>query len=88
MSRISYRIREDLNERLGALARELDRSRESLINEAIEVYLEQEDRRRKRHRETLEGLTDVEAGRLVDGDEVLAWIESWSSGKRSPQPDR
>ena len=29
-------------------------------------------------RETLEGLADVEArGGLVDGDEVLAWIESW-----------
>ena len=30
-----------------------------------------------------EGLADIAAGRVIDGDEVLRWIESWARTTRS-----
>ena len=38
------------------------------------------------HSDTLDGLADVEAGRIIDGDQVLAWIESWGSESELPPP--
>ena len=31
------------------------------------------------HSDTLDGLADVDMGRIIDGDQVLAWIEFWGS---------
>lgn len=36
------------------------------------------------HRDTLNGLADVDAGRIIDGDKVLAWIESRGSESELP----
>jgi predicted transcriptional regulator len=33
-----------------------------------------------------EGLADVQAGRLVDGESVLHWLESWGTGHELPPP--
>ena len=35
-----------------------------------------------------EGLADIKAGRTVDGDEVLHWIDSWGTDQEldPPQP--
>ena len=39
------------------------------------------------HSDTLDGLADVvDAGRIIDGDQVLAWIESWGSESELPPP--
>lgn len=38
------------------------------------------------HQETLEGLADVEAGRAVDGSDVISWVESWGSKSELPNP--
>lgn len=35
-----------------------------------------------------EGLDDLKAGRTVDGDEVMRWIESWGTGSELPPPTR
>lgn len=32
------------------------------------------------------GLADVQAGRVMDGDEVLRWIESWGTEQELPPP--
>ena len=32
------------------------------------------------------GLADADAGRLLDGDEVLTWIESWGTPHELPPP--
>jgi len=32
------------------------------------------------------GLADVQAGRVVDGDAVLRWIESWGTDHELPPP--
>jgi predicted transcriptional regulator len=33
-----------------------------------------------------EGLADVKAGRLVDGDQVLRWLDSWGTDHELPSP--
>ncbi|WP_293824263.1 CopG family transcriptional regulator [uncultured Brevundimonas sp.] len=35
---------------------------------------------------TLRGLADAEAGRVVDNDTVMRWVESWASGNPLPRP--
>jgi predicted transcriptional regulator len=35
---------------------------------------------------TLRGLEDAAAGRFVEHDEVMRWVESWSSGQPLPRP--
>jgi predicted transcriptional regulator len=33
-----------------------------------------------------EGLADVQAGRLVDGESMLRWLESWGTDGELPPP--
>jgi predicted transcriptional regulator len=33
-----------------------------------------------------EGLADVRAGRVVDGDQVMRWLESWGTEHELPPP--
>jgi len=33
------------------------------------------------------GLDDIRAGRVVDGDVVLAWIDSWGTDAELPPPE-
>lgn len=34
----------------------------------------------------LEGLADADAGRLVDGEAVTKWLQSWGTGDEFPPP--
>ena len=86
MSITSFRIRKELQEPLEKVASELRRPKAWVINEALAAYLERENQQQRMYRETLEGLADVEAGRLIDGEQVMAWIESWGSDKELPPP--
>ena len=71
---------------LEQVARELRRPKTWVINKALAAYFERENQRRRTYRVTLEALTDVEAVRVIDGDQVMAWIESWGSDKELPPP--
>ena len=51
-----------LAERLNRLAELLERPTESIVQEALDAWIVQEE---ERHRLTLEGLVDVDAGRLM-----------------------
>lgn len=48
--------------------------------------LEREDLRQRRAEETREALAELDAGNLVDGDEVLAWIDTWGSDDELQPP--
>ena len=86
MSVISFRIREELQNPLEQAAAELRRPKAWIINEAQASYFERDDQEQRMHRETLEGLADVEAGRVIDGDQVTAWIQSWGLDSELPPP--
>ncbi len=62
-----------LAERLDRLARQLECPAEAIVQEALDAWIVQEE---ERHRLTLEGLSDVDAGRLFDHAAVEAWARS------------
>ena len=69
-------------DKLDATANKLRRSKGWIIKDAVQQYLEREEQKAIPYRETLEtleALEDVKAGRLVDGEEVLEWMESWGT---------
>jgi predicted transcriptional regulator len=78
---------DELLQRLDSTATRLRRSKGWIINDAVREYLEREDLRQRRDEETREALTDLDAGQVVDGDQVLAWIDSWGS-KNEREPPR
>jgi predicted transcriptional regulator len=77
---------DDLMERLDATAERLRRSKGWIINDAIREYLAREDLRVKRLEETKGALGELEAGELIDGDEVLAWLDSWGTDHERQPP--
>ncbi len=86
MGMTSVRMPDDLLQRLDATATRLRRSKGWIINEAVREYLEREAQRQRRDEETREALAELDAGQVVDGDEVLAWIDSWGSDKELEPP--
>ena len=86
MGMTSVRMPDDLLERLEATATRLRRSKGWIINDAVREYLEREEQRRQRLIETKEALADVSEGRVVDGDAVLEWIDSWGTPEERKAP--
>jgi predicted transcriptional regulator len=42
-------------------------------------FLNRREVEKQRWRDTLEELEDIRMGRVVDGDRVHAWLESWGT---------
>jgi predicted transcriptional regulator len=80
---LAFRTRADLNEELEALAKATDRSKSWHIEQALEAYLEYE---RDVTEKIKEGLADIEAGRTVPHEEVVAWLESLGTDHELPMP--
>ncbi len=62
-----------LAEKVDQLAAKLARSRGWVIKQALAAWVEMEE---ERERMTREALTDVDAGRVIDHQEVQAWADS------------
>ena len=86
MGMTSVRIPDDLLQQLDSTATRLRRSKGWIINDAVREYLEREDLRQRRDEETREAMAELDAGQVVDGDEVLAWIDSWGSENELEPP--
>ena len=86
MGMTSVRMPDDLLDQLEATASRLRRSKGWIIKDAVREYLEREERRRQRLLETQEALADLDAGRVIDGDAVLEWIDSWGTPEEREPP--
>jgi len=75
----SVGVPDDVLSRLESTATRLRRSEGWIINDALREYLEREERRVQRLEETRQALAELDAGDLVEGDEVLAWLDSWGT---------
>lgn len=83
----SVRLDDDLHGRLDRLAKREQRTRGWVINEALRDYLEQEERRAERYRQSLEALEEIEGGApTLDGAVVHEWIASWGTDAEKPVP--
>jgi predicted transcriptional regulator len=52
----------------------------------MDVYIEREQIRQKMLRETEEALVDLEANRLLSGEEVMKWLETWGTDHEIEAP--
>ncbi len=86
MGMTSVRVPDDIMSRLESTAARLRRSKGWIINDALREYLEREERRVQRLGETQAALADLEAGDLIEGDEVLAWLDSWGTDREREPP--
>jgi predicted transcriptional regulator len=63
----------DLAEQVDFFAARLDRPKGWIIRQALTSWVDLEA---KRHQLTLDGLTDVDANRVVDHSSVVTWAKS------------
>ena len=88
MGMTSFRIPDDLMSRLEHTATRLSRSKAWVIKDAVQRYLDEDERKARRLEETREALADVEAGRLIEGDAMMVWLESWGGDNECEPPSR
>lgn len=72
-----------LANRVDALAERLDRSRGWVLEQALSAWVDLEE---KRDQLTREALDDVDAGRVVDQQEIMAWALSLNTAVETPAP--
>lgn len=72
-----------LAEKVDQLAARLERSRGWIVKQALTAWVEQEEERR---RLTLEAMSDVDAGQVIDHQAVQAWAASLSTDTPEPPP--
>jgi predicted transcriptional regulator len=72
-----------LAQKLDALAARSERSRGWIMKQALAAWVDQEE---ERHKLTLEALESVDAGRVIDHQRVLAWVDSLGTDDPLPPP--
>lgn len=80
MPTLTVTIVEDMNDGLNELAREFERTRESLIADAIERFVQEE---LDFVRAIREGDEDFAAGRFVTHEELVAQLRATRESKRA-----
>ena len=68
---VTAKLPDDLVTRLDDVAERIDRSKSWIVREALVQWLAEEDRR---YELTLEALKDVDEGRTIPHEEVLAMV--------------
>ncbi|MEN8132200.1 MAG: ribbon-helix-helix protein, CopG family [Pseudomonadota bacterium] len=86
MAVTSIRLQPDIEKHLQDAVKRLSRSKNWLINQAIKEYLEREAQELQRWQETLEALDSANQGKVVDGDTVEQWLQSWGTDDELPPP--
>jgi predicted transcriptional regulator len=77
---------EELLERIEKAAERMQRSKGWIIKDAVKEYLAREELKQQRNQETLDAWEDYKAGNLVDGEEVMAWLDSWGAKDEKEPP--
>lgn len=73
---VTAHIPDQLAQQIDQLAERLDRPRGWIVKQALTEWVALEARR---HQLTLEGLADVDAGRILDHGSIAAWAKSLDS---------
>jgi len=88
MSVTSIRLPDEIAVPLESLAKRLDRSKNYLINQAIKEFLARQMMEDSRWQDTLQALSSVKEGRLVDEAGITQWLQSWGSDSELTPPGR
>ncbi|MBB3192335.1 CopG family ribbon-helix-helix protein [Halomonas cerina] len=83
----SIKLDDDLKGRVQHLADARRRSAHWLMREAIEQYVEREERREAFRRDTLKAWEDYQAtGLHATAGEVEKWLATWGTDNEDPAP--
>lgn len=86
MSTTSFRLDNDLQDKLDMIADKLKQTKGWIINEALRQYIEQQDRKLTIIEETEQAIADLEANRIISGEEVMQWLETWGNVSEKEPP--
>jgi predicted transcriptional regulator len=86
MSVTSIRLNSEIEKPLADLTKQLDRSKNYLINQAITEFVARQAMEKSRWQDTLEALENVKNGRFVDADVINQWLDSWGGNNELPVP--
>ena len=82
----SIRLNTDVEAPLEQLAQKLDRSKNYLVNQAIREFVHRQAMEEARWADTLEALSSVKEGRLVNEESASGWLQTWGDGKPKSPP--
>ena len=86
MSVTTVRLQPEVESGLEAMAGKLHRSKNWLVNQAIREFVARQEQEQSRWSETLAAMGSVAQGKVVSGQAVHAWMESWGSSNELPPP--
>ncbi|HEY9800983.1 MAG TPA: ribbon-helix-helix protein, CopG family [Leptolyngbyaceae cyanobacterium] len=86
MNTTSFRLDDDLEEKLEVTATKLQRTKSWIINDALRQYIVREEQKLKMLEETQEAIADIQAQRVVSGEEVMKWLETWGTASEATAP--
>ncbi len=87
MSVTTVRLQPELEQSLQAMAGSTHRSKSWLINQAVKEFIARQDIEQNRWQQTLQAMESVAQGRVVSGEAVHTWLESWGTDKELPPPE-
>jgi len=82
-STVSIRLRPEVKRRLDRLAKSADRSVNYLVSDAIEIYVQEQQRQLESIRR---GFAEIEAGHYIPNEAMKAWLLSLGSKHELPAP--
>ena len=84
---VSVKLEDAMRERIRHLAEARDRSPHWVMRQAIEQYVEREEKLEAFRQDTLKAWAEYqETGLHVTGDEALAWLETWGDSSERAAP--
>lgn len=85
---VSLKIDAQTKDRIKRLAQSRQRSAHWVMHQAIEQYVDREEKRDAFREQALQAWQSYqETGLHVSGEEVSAWLESWGSDDELPAPE-
>ncbi|MEA3057394.1 MAG: hypothetical protein QOF34_209 [Sphingomonadales bacterium] len=79
---VTAKLPDELVSRMDEIAGRIERSKSWIVRQAVSEWLAEEQRR---HELTLEALRDVDEGRTIPHEEVLAMVEERKRKRREAQ---
>lgn len=86
MSVTTVRLQGDTEERLEVIATKLQRSKGWIINQALVEFLEKQQLEQDRWQQTLEAMESAAQGKVVAGEDVHEWLNSWGTDNEQDAP--
>jgi|TARA_R110001606_G_C15139980_1_gene624420 predicted transcriptional regulator len=86
MSVTTVRLQGDTEQRLEVIATKLQRSKGWIINQALVEFLEKQQLEQDRWQQTLEAMESAAQGKVIAGEKVHEWLNSWGTDNEQDAP--